>query len=108
MLCAGPAYSNADSPYFIKEAMKPHIVGSVTHGPHTIDLANVFGIYSDRSSARKVGYWVRSKDVDGKLVKTFYENMSSRDRLLISAASRFNQVVERCSIVEGLLYREAE
>jgi hypothetical protein len=81
--------------------MTPHIVGYIEHGPHFIALDNVWGVYADRGNPRKAGYWVKTKNLDtGKIVKLFCEGLSSRDRLLISAASTFNQVVE------GVLYRE--
>lgn len=82
--------------------MKPHIVGTIEIGPYTVYLDRVWGVYADRGSPRKAGYWVKTYDYDtGKITKAFYENLSQHNRLMIAAASTFNQSVE------GLLYKES-
>lgn len=75
--------------------MTPYIVGVIELGQHTIYLDHVRGIYADRGSSRKAGYWVKTvQEGYHKPLKTFYEGLSQEHRRLIQAASTFNQSVE--------------
>lgn len=72
------------------------IVGTV----QDIDLACADGIYRDKF---KSGYWVRIRGEDDKVRKVYLEGLSVQDRLVIKAASHFNQTVRSCKARQDLI-----
>jgi hypothetical protein len=74
----------------------PYISGFMRVDRNVIHLEDVLGIYADRGTPRKLGYWVKVKADNAKGVSKLYiEGLSIKERILFDAAGRFNQTIDR-------------
>lgn len=89
-------YEHGRTGGFVK---RPYISGYIETDAGFICLEDVLGIYADRGKPRKLGYWIKlRRDSAAKgYIKVFSESLTSDERKLIDAASRFNQTVNTIS-----------
>lgn len=67
----------------------------LSNSQHLIILDDVLGIYRDRNPADRgkiIKHWIRYV-VNGKVIKTLYENITHAEYAIIKWASNYNQIV---------------